>query len=84
MGRVAAPHARLGRRGADPVRAARVSFGWGIHHCLSAALARMEGEVVFNALLARCRTIESRVDEPEWRPTLTLRGLAALPVAVAA
>ena len=63
---------------------APISFGWGIHHCLGAALARMEGEVVFNALLRRCRTIENRVDEPEWRPTLTLRGLATLPVAVAA
>jgi cytochrome P450 len=62
---------------------APISFGWGIHHCLGAALARMEGEVVFNALLQRCRRIESLVEEPEWRPTLTLRGLAALPVEVA-
>jgi cytochrome P450 len=61
-----------------------LSFGWGIHHCLGAALARMEGEVVFNALLRRCRSIESRVDEPVWRPTLTLRGLATLPVTLAA
>jgi cytochrome P450 len=43
----------------------------------------MEGEVVFNALLQRCRTIEGRFDEPDWRPTLTLRGLATLPVTVA-
>ena len=63
---------------------APISFGWGIHHCLGAALARMEGEVVFNALLGRCGTIERRGDEPEWRPTLTLRGLAALPVSVTA
>ena len=49
-----------------------------------AALARMEGEVVFNALLSRCRRIDARFDEPDWRPTLTLRGLAALPVEVAA
>lgn len=61
-----------------------LSFGWGIHHCLGAPLARMEGAVVFNALLQRCRVIEARFDEPEWRPTLTLRGLATLPVAVAA
>jgi cytochrome P450 len=61
-----------------------LSFGWGIHHCLGASLARMEGEVVFNALLRRCRSIEPRFDAPEWRPTLTLRGLATLPVAVAA
>lgn len=63
---------------------APLSFGWGIHHCLGAALARMEGEVVFNALLQRCRRIDARFDAPEWRPTLTLRGLATLPVEVAA
>jgi cytochrome P450 len=63
---------------------APLSFGWGIHHCLGANLARMEGEVVFNALLRRCRTIDADTDEPHWRPTLTLRGLSTLPVSVAA
>jgi cytochrome P450 len=63
---------------------APLSFGWGIHHCLGAHLARMEGEIVFNALLNRCRNIEPRFEDPQWRPTLTLRGLAALPVAVSA
>jgi cytochrome P450 len=69
----------VGRTGNTPL-----SFGWGIHHCLGAALARMEGEVVFNALLGRTRQVEPRFAEPDWRPTLTLRGLTALPVAVAA
>jgi cytochrome P450 len=63
---------------------APLSFGWGIHHCLGASLARMEGEEVFNTLLARCRSIDARFTEPEWRTTLTLRGLATLPVEVAA
>jgi cytochrome P450 len=62
---------------------APLSFGWGIHHCLGASLARMEGEEVFNTLLARCRSIDARFTEPEWRTTLTLRGLATLPVEVA-
>ena len=69
----------LGRADNTPL-----SFGWGIHHCLGASLARMEGEEVFNTLLARCRTIEPRFTEPDWRTTLTLRGLATLPVEVAA
>ena len=63
---------------------APLSFGSGIHHCLGAALARMEGEVVFNSLLGRFRRIELAVDDPERRPTLALRGLASLPVRLAA
>jgi cytochrome P450 len=59
-----------------------LSFGWGIHHCLGAPLARMEGEIVFNSLFDRFDTIELLDDDPAWRPNLTLRGLAALPVRV--
>jgi cytochrome P450 len=59
---------------------APLSFGWGIHHCLGAGLARMEGEAVFDALLSRCTSVEPRFDKPEWRPTITLRGVASLPV----
>jgi cytochrome P450 len=61
-----------------------LSFGNGIHHCLGAGLARMEGQVVFSALVERFRTIEALVDEPEQRTGLTLRGLASLPVRVGA
>jgi cytochrome P450 len=60
-----------------------LSFGSGIHHCLGAGLARMEGQVVFKALVERFATIDALVDEPEQRTGLTLRGLAALPVRVA-
>ena len=55
-----------------------LSFGWGIHHCLGAGLARMEGEIAFNALLARFGSIELATDEPEWRASFTLRGLLSL------
>ena len=57
-----------------------LSFGWGIHHCLGAPLARMEGEIVFRSLFERFDTIELLDPDPSWRPNLTLRGLAALPV----
>ncbi len=60
-----------------------LSFGWGIHHCIGAPLARMEGEIAFNALLARLSTVELVGDEPHWRPSFTLRGLLDLPVRVA-
>ena len=60
-----------------------LSFGWGIHHCIGAPLARMEGEIAFNALLARFPTMELTGDEVHWRPSFTLRGLLDLPLRVA-
>ena len=59
-----------------------LSFGWGAHHCLGAPLARVEGEVVFSSLLARFSKIELASDELAWRPGITLRGLASLPVSL--
>ena len=58
-----------------------LSFGSGIHFCLGAALARLEGQVVFTLLLSRFASIEA-VEEPRWRPGLTLRGLESLTVRV--
>ncbi|HEY6982931.1 cytochrome P450, partial [Reyranella sp.] len=67
----------------DVTRDARrhVAFGGGIHHCLGAALARMEGEIAFKTLLDRFDTIEL-AGTPTRRPTFTLRGLESLPVAL--
>jgi len=59
-----------------------LSFGWGIHHCIGAALARVEGEIAFNAMLERFPTIDLGVAEPPWRPGFTLRGLLELPLRV--
>jgi cytochrome P450 len=59
-----------------------LSFGWGVHHCLGAALARMEGAVAFRGLLDRFGSIEPADDEPAWRNSLTLRGLDELRVRV--
>lgn len=57
-----------------------LSFGGGIHHCLGAQLARIEAEVTFRALAERLPDLKlDNVETPEWRPTLTLRRLAALP-----
>jgi cytochrome P450 len=67
----------------DVTRDARrhVAFGGGIHHCLGAALAQLEGEVALSALLARFPQLEL-AGEPLRRPTFTLRGLESLPVVV--
>jgi cytochrome P450 len=61
-----------------------MSFGWGIHHCIGATLARMEGEIAFNALFERFPSIELTVEAPPWRPGFTLRGLLELPLELSA
>ena len=57
-----------------------MSFGGGIHHCLGAQLARLEGELVFTALVERFPNLElPEKDTPAWRQNFTLRGLTKLP-----
>lgn len=58
-----------------------ISFGRGIHHCLGAPLARIEGQVAFRKLLERFSEI--RLDgSPRFRDHVVLRGLESLPVTV--
>jgi len=57
-----------------------ISFGGGIHHCLGAQLARIEGEIALARLLTRLpglRLVD--VDSVAWKPTITLRGPRSLP-----
>ena len=57
-----------------------LSFGGGIHHCLGAQLARIEGEIAFRRLAQRLPKLALEdVEHPTWRPTITLRGLTKLP-----
>ena len=57
-----------------------LSFGSGIHYCLGAALARLEGQIVLDRVLSRFRRIELAGEEPRHRDSLTLRGLVDLRV----
>ncbi len=57
-----------------------IAFGMGIHFCLGAPLARMEGQIAINTLLARLPRLALATDRPQFRQSLTLRGLQALPV----
>jgi cytochrome P450 len=59
---------------------APLSFGSGIHFCLGAALARLEGQIVLDRLLDRFSTVELVGDRPTHRDSLTLRGLTDLRV----
>lgn len=60
-----------------------LSFGQGIHYCIGTPLARLEGHIAFNTLLARMPNL--RLDAPieslNWRSGLTFRRLETLPVA---
>ncbi|WP_460071182.1 cytochrome P450 family protein [Streptomyces sp. YKOK-I1] len=61
---------------------ASVAFGHGIHHCLGAPLARLEGQLVLSRLFARFPGLRLAVDPAElrWRSSLMMRGLERLPV----
>jgi cytochrome P450 len=68
----------------DP--AGHVAFGHGLHFCLGAQLARIEGEVAIRALLDRYPRLSLAVDpaELQYRRSVLIHGLTALPVAVGA
>jgi cytochrome P450 len=57
-----------------------IAFGLGIHFCLGAPLARVEGQIAINTLVQRLPKLALATDRPEHRESLTLRGLKSLPV----
>ena len=66
--------------GRDPTE--HLSFGYGIHFCLGAQLARLEGEVAFRELTRRFPSLQLADGEPRWRRLTFLRGVEALPLRV--
>jgi len=70
---------RLDVGAADP---GHLAFGHGIHYCLGAPLARLEGQVAFTALLARLPDLALDIPEDQlrWTGGGVLRGLRQLPV----
>ena len=57
-----------------------LAFGYGIHFCLGAPLARVEGQIALGTLARRLRGLELLTDRPEYKENIVLRGLRALPV----
>jgi pimeloyl-[acyl-carrier protein] synthase len=58
-----------------------LAFGHGLHYCVGAALARLEGQIAINTILSRAPGLRLETEELEWNRNLTLRGLKSLPVA---
>ncbi|MGH9714164.1 MAG: cytochrome P450 family protein [Candidatus Acidiferrales bacterium] len=61
-----------------------LSFGLGVHYCLGAPLARIEGQIAIATLLRRTRDLRLGIppNGVRWRRGLVLRGLEALPTDV--
>jgi len=59
-----------------------LGFGFGIHHCLGAPLARMETQVALTSLVRRAPDLAVTVDEPTYKTNVVLRGMESLPVAM--
>jgi len=57
-----------------------VAFGSGVHHCLGATLARVEGQEVFKALAERFPKLAVATEDLEYQPSITFRSLKSLPV----
>lgn len=57
-----------------------LSFGSGVHFCLGAQLARLEGQIALPALVRRFPEMRLATDDLRWRPAAVLRGLEALPI----
>lgn len=57
-----------------------LAFGGGIHYCLGANLARVEGEIAIGSLMAKFPSMNLTSDTVDYRDMFNLRGLKALPI----
>jgi cytochrome P450 PksS len=59
-----------------------VAFGQGVHYCVGAPLARLEGDIAINTLIQRVPNLRLSVpmNALKWRGGLTIRGLESMPV----
>jgi hypothetical protein len=71
------------KEGLWTIEGQHLAFGKGIHYCLGAPLARMEGQLAINALLRRMPNLRLNADVHTlvWRPGTFVMGLRALPLA---
>lgn len=55
-----------------------VAFGYGIHFCVGAPLARLEGQIVINTILHRFPDLQFADSEVEWRENVSIRNPKSL------
>lgn len=61
-----------------------VAFGYAIHYCLGAAIARLEGTLAFKALAERVPSIQLATHQFDYEPFIVSRTVKSLPVSVSA
>jgi cytochrome P450 len=61
-----------------------LAFGWAAHFCFGAPLARLEGQIMIEAILRRLPGLALAGGKLTWRENLGLRGLTSLPVTFSA
>ena len=59
-----------------------ISFGFGLHYCLGAALARLEGRIALEEVLKRFPEWTVDMSRAELSPTSTVRGWETLPATI--
>ena len=57
-----------------------IAFGYGIHFCIGAPLARIEADIAFKSLLSRFPALRLKYDKVEWREEIVFRGMNSLMV----
>jgi len=61
---------------------AHVAFGAGVHHCLGATIARVEGQEVFKALAERYPNLELKTHDMEYQESITFRSVKTMAVSL--
>ena len=76
------PGARLDELDVTREPGPHLAFGHGIHHCLGAPLARLEGEIAFRTLLGRFPDMALDGEPGPFRVSTLIHGLTRFPVRI--